>query len=91
MRIGGLSVGRLLPVVKKGVSMPHHSHVCPWWIGYFLASPLRRRIHNPDRILAPYVRSGMRILEIGPGMGFFTIPMAGMVGAEGRIIFVKGN
>ena len=26
--------------------------VCPWWIGYFLVSPLRRAFQNPMRILA---------------------------------------
>lgn len=28
--------------------------VCPWWLGYWLLNPLRRLIHNPDKILAPY-------------------------------------
>jgi SAM-dependent methyltransferase len=42
--------------------------VCPWWIGYFLVSPLRRAFQNPARILAPYVRAGMTVLEPGPRM-----------------------
>lgn len=65
-----------------------HKFVCPWWMGYLLASPLRRLIHNPDDILFRYVREGARILEIGPGMGFFTLPMARMVGESGRIFCV---
>jgi SAM-dependent methyltransferase len=66
--------------------MPHP--VCPWWVGYFLASPLRRWLHNPTEILSPYVREGMTVLEPGPGMGFFTLPMARLVGASGRVIAV---
>ncbi len=62
--------------------------VCPWWLGYLLASPLRRWIQDPVKILAPYVREGMNVLEPGPGMGFFTIEIARMVGPSGRVIAV---
>jgi len=61
-------------------------HVCPWWLGYLLASPLRRLAHNPGAIVAPYVREGMTALEPGPGMGFFTVELARRVGPSGRVI-----
>lgn len=63
--------------------------VCPWWIGYLLASPLRKWMgQDPIEILRPYVREGMTVLEPGPGMGFFTLPLASLVGAAGRVIAV---
>ncbi len=62
--------------------------VCPWWIGYFLASPIRRWLTKPEKIVAPYVRPGNTVLEPGPGMGFFTLSMAQMVGESGRVIAV---
>jgi len=62
--------------------------VCPWWLGYLLASPLRRLAYKPAKILAPYVRPGMTVLEPGPGMGFFTLELARLVGASGRVIAV---
>ncbi len=62
--------------------------VCPYWVGYFLISPLRRFIQNPDKILGPYVNSGMTVLDIGCGMGFFTLPLARMVGPNGRVVGV---
>lgn len=63
-------------------------HICPWYIGYLLANPIRRLIQNPDTILGSHVKEGMRILEVGPGMGFFTIPMARLAGSSGRIFAV---
>jgi len=63
--------------------------VCPWWLGYFLASPLRRWLSgDPRELLAPYIREGMTVLEPGPGMGFFTLALASLVGPSGRVIAV---
>jgi tRNA A58 N-methylase Trm61 len=62
--------------------------VCPWWIGYFLISPIRRWIQDPAAITAPYVRAGMTVLEPGPGMGFFTLDLARQVGPNGRVVAV---
>jgi predicted methyltransferase len=63
----------------------HQHRVCPWWLGYLLASPLRRLRHDPSPILAPYLREGMTVLEPGPGMGFFTLELARRVGPSGRV------
>lgn len=63
-------------------------HVCPWWVGYLLVSPIRRWFQDPEKILSPYISEGMTVLDIGPGMGFFTIPAARMVGDSGRVIAV---
>jgi len=63
-------------------------HVCPWWLGFLLVSPLRRLWQDPEKVLAPYVRDGMTVLEPGPGMGFFTLELARLVGPSGRVIAV---
>jgi ubiquinone/menaquinone biosynthesis C-methylase UbiE len=62
--------------------------VCPWWVGYLLACPVRRFLQDPLKILAPYVHQGMTVLEPGPGMGFFTLELARRVGDAGRVIAV---
>ncbi|OQX18574.1 MAG: methyltransferase type 11 [Desulfobacteraceae bacterium IS3] len=62
--------------------------LCPVWIGYMLACPLRRLFQNPEKILAKYVREGMKVLDIGCAMGFFSLPLARMVGEKGKVICV---
>lgn len=71
----------------------HHAptdkpHTCPVWIGYLLASPLRRLFENPTTLVLPLVKPGQRILELGPGLGFFTVPMAKAVGDDGKVVCV---
>jgi ubiquinone/menaquinone biosynthesis C-methylase UbiE len=63
-------------------------HVCPFWVGYLLLSPLRKVITNPVTILKPYVRPGMTVLDAGTAMGFFTLPLARLVGTSGHVVAV---
>lgn len=65
--------------------METKTHVCPVWVGYIMASPLRKLQQNPYKILSPYINEGMNILEVGPAMGFFSIPMAKMTGSSGKV------
>ena len=60
--------------------------VCPWWVGYLLASPLRRWGQDPKTILAPYVRPGMIVLDVGCGCGLDAFVAAGLVGPDGRVV-----
>lgn len=64
------------------------AHTCPWWFGYFLLNPLRRLAQRPTRVLGPFVRPGMLVVEPGCGMGFFTLDLARMVGPDGRVVAV---
>jgi len=63
-------------------------HVCPVWIGYLLASPVRKLTQNPNKILKPYVNEAMTVADIGCAMGFFSLPLAKMVGVDGKVICV---
>jgi ubiquinone/menaquinone biosynthesis C-methylase UbiE len=62
--------------------------VCPFWVGYLLVTPLRRLYQNPDKILGPYIKAGMMVLDVGCAMGFFALPLAKMVGPEGKVLCV---
>jgi len=63
-------------------------HKCPVWAGYFLASRFRKLLQNPSKILSPYVRPGMTVLDVGSAMGFFSLPMAERVGPGGKVVCV---
>ena len=65
---------------------PRDHHVCPWWVGYLIASPLRKLGENPKKILDPLVEPGMTAIDIGSAMGFFSLPLARMVGEHGRVV-----
>jgi SAM-dependent methyltransferase len=45
-------------------------------------------MQDPVKVLAPYVRKGMTVLEPGPGMGFFTLELARLVVPQGRVVAV---
>jgi len=49
------------------------SHVCPWWLVFTFDNPLRGLIHDPRRLFGPYLRPGMRALDLGCGRGFATL------------------
>jgi ubiquinone/menaquinone biosynthesis C-methylase UbiE len=60
-------------------------HVCPWWLCFTFDNPVRKIIHDPIKIINPYVHQGDTVIDIGPGMGYFSIPMAELVGSTGRV------
>jgi len=62
--------------------------LCPVWAGYFLANRLRRLLQNPYRILRPYVQPKMTVLDVGSAMGFFSLPMAEMIGPDGKVVCI---
>jgi ubiquinone/menaquinone biosynthesis C-methylase UbiE len=62
------------------------NRVCPVRLANSLDNKLRRWLQNPQKIMAPYVREGMTVLDIGCGPGFFSVEIAKMVGRSGRVI-----
>jgi ubiquinone/menaquinone biosynthesis C-methylase UbiE len=62
------------------------NHVCPVERAGSLDLSIRRWFQNPQKILAPYITKGMKVLDFGCGPGFFTIDLAKMVGESGQVI-----
>ncbi len=63
-------------------------HICPWWLAYTFDNPLRRLIHRPAVMFSGLVEKGMTVLDVGCGMGYFSIGMVNIVGTQGLVIAV---
>jgi len=61
---------------------------CPWWFLFTFDNPLRRLYQDPAKFLSPLISEGDRVLDIGCGMGFLTLPAAKLVGQGGEVVAV---
>jgi ubiquinone/menaquinone biosynthesis C-methylase UbiE len=61
-------------------------YVCPAEFAGSLDNSLRRFFQNPREILKPYISSGMTVMDLGCGPGFFTIEIAKMLHDSGKVI-----
>lgn len=57
----------------------------PWWLAYSFDNPLRRLVHDAEQMFAPYVRKEMTVVDVGCGMGYFSLALARIVGPRGRV------
>ena len=62
------------------------NRVCPASLAGSLDNRIRRWLQNPRKILSPYLKEGMSVLDVGCGPGFFSIEAAALVGESGRVI-----
>lgn len=63
-------------------------HTCPWWFAYAWDNRFREYFQNTEIILKPYMRPGITTLDVGCGMGYFSIHMAQYIGDAGKVISV---
>lgn len=85
--VSGTLCGAFLLGIALRTNMDRR-HVCPIWLGYLMVNPVRALFQNPEEILAPHVAAGMRVLDVGCAMGFFSLPLARLVGSGGRVVCV---
>jgi ubiquinone/menaquinone biosynthesis C-methylase UbiE len=64
------------------------NRVCPVELANSLDGKIRRWLQNPKKILFPFVKEGMKVLDVGCGPGFFSVELAKMVGAGGKVYSV---
>lgn len=86
LRIFAIFVGlyALVRIVRRFVHFP-----IPAFLAQFIDNPVRRRMQPPAKVVDWIgIREGMRVLEIGPGLGTFTIEAARRVGEKGKVFAI---
>ena len=64
------------------------NRVCPVELANSLDSKIRKWLQNPQKILSPYVKEAMKVLDVGCGPGFFSVELAKIVGNDGKVYSV---
>jgi ubiquinone/menaquinone biosynthesis C-methylase UbiE len=60
---------------------------CPWSQAGALDSPLRSLVASPRRVLDGFgLEEGTRVLEVGPGTGYYSVAAASRLGRRGRLV-----
>jgi len=62
------------------------THLHPLEKASALESRLRLLLQNPRRILKRYIHSGMTVLDLGCGTGYFTLEIAKLLEKKGKVI-----
>lgn len=61
------------------------NRICPVELANSLDSKIRRWLQNPQKIISPFVKEGMKVLDVGCGPGFFSVELAKIVGSRGKV------
>jgi len=63
-----------------------HPYLCPAERAGMLDISLRKLLKNPQKILKPFIKEGMTILDVGCGPGYFSVEIAKMLNDTGKVI-----
>lgn len=63
-----------------------NSRICPVEGAGGLDNSIRRFLQDPVKLLKPFIREGMTVLDLGCGPGFFSVEIAKLVGDTGKVI-----
>jgi ubiquinone/menaquinone biosynthesis C-methylase UbiE len=74
----------LIRVVRHFYKFP-----MPQWMANAIDNPFRRKIQPPDETASRHgIKPGMRVLEVGPGNGTYTLGAARQIGPQGELVTI---
>jgi predicted methyltransferase len=53
-----------------------------------ILDPIRRLFEPPQKLIGPYVKKEQVVADLGCGSGYYTLPLAEIVGPEGKVYAV---
>ena len=88
-RLGWLAAGLLCAKLLLSLAIQLWPIPTPPWARWLLHTRWRRHYRAPRRTLALLgIQPGMRVLELGPGSGLFTLEAARLAGDQGQLVCV---
>ncbi|MDR1625940.1 MAG: class I SAM-dependent methyltransferase [Spirochaetia bacterium] len=60
--------------------------ICPWWFCFAFDNFIREWYQKPVKIMTPLVKPGFKVLDVGPGRGYCTFPLASLVQPDGLVV-----
>jgi len=78
-------VNREIPDNTRPLSK-ENKKICPVEKAGGLDTSFRKLLQNPQKILKPYIKDGMTVLDFGCGPGFFSIEIAKLLVEPGKVI-----
>lgn len=73
------------------VNTAEEVRVAHWWRskrGPAFLDPILKLFEHPEKIIAPYIKEGDVVADLGCGWGHFSLVLAKMVGPEGKVYAV---
>ena len=79
-----LTLHTIIRIVRHFYKFP-----MPEWMANAIDNPFRRKLQPPEETALRHgIKPGMRVLEVGPGNGTYTLGTARQIGPEGELVTI---